>query len=266
MKLKLLLSLGTALTATFSIPFVAAKCGEGDKKEEVRKPKEEPAKPVDNSKNNDSSNEMGGKTNLGNSANSSNSSSQNNLLGAEANTENLPAPRDLNHESLVAPISNEKRIKTTLENSKKDGEKVDEKQKATYKDIDFDISQVKITIDKKDLKDEDLISPKKGNNKQLFISSFKGETKVSGKFEKGQKPWDGISIGSVIGLPKDYSISNADSPLYTSKKGRKNSVKSNGFINVEKDGSNLKIKFRFYKFNKGGNSTVSTKVYEAIIS
>lgn len=266
MKLKQLLNLGTALTATFSIPFVAAKCSEDDKKEKVTKPKNEPTKPVDNSKTNDNSNEMVGETNLSNSINSSNSSTQNHF-GAETNAKESPALNDLYSENLLTPIFKyEKGIKESSEGSKNEGDKVIAGKEAIYKDIDFDISKVKITIDKKDLKDEDLISPKKGSHKQLFFNTYKDKTKVSGKLEKDQKPWGGIAIGSVTGLPKNYSIANADSPLYISKKDKKGTAKPNGFVNVEKDGGNLKTKFRFFKFNKGGNSTVSTKVYEAIIS
>ncbi|MCE6061616.1 variable surface lipoprotein [Mycoplasmopsis agalactiae] len=265
MKLKLLLNLGTALTATFSIQFVAAKCSEDDKKEKVTKPNNEPTKPVDNSKTNDNSNEMVGETNLSNSINSSNSSTQNHF-GAETNAKESPAPSDLDSENPATPISNEKGIKESSEGSKNEGDKVIAGKEATYKDIDFDISKIKITINKKDIKDEDLISSKKGSNKQLFFNTYNYKTNVRGKFEKDQKPWDGIAIGSVTGLPKDYSISNADSPLYTSKRGKKGTAKPNAFVNVEKDGGNLKIKFRFFKFNKGSTPTISTKVYEAIIS
>lgn len=53
--------------------------------------------------------------------------------------------------------------------------------------------------------------------------------------------------------------------MYISKKDKKGIVKFNGFVNVEKDGGNLKIKFRFFKFNKGGNFIVLIKVYEVII-
>ncbi|WP_331838452.1 variable surface lipoprotein [Mycoplasmopsis agalactiae] len=255
-----------SITATFSIPFVAAKCSEDDKKEKVTKPKNEPTKPVDNSKTNDNSNEMVGETNLSNSINSSNSYTQNHF-GAQTNAKESPALNDLYSENPATPISNEKGIKESSEKVLKTKEiRLSQERKLSYKDIDFDISKVKITIDKKDLKDEDLISPKKGSHKQLFFNTYKDKTKVSGKLEKDQKPWGGIAIGSVTGLPKNYSIANADSPLYISKKDKKGTAKPNGFVNVEKDGGNLKIKFRFFKFNKGGNSTVSTKVYEAIIS
>ncbi|WHL49651.1 variable surface lipoprotein [Mycoplasmopsis bovis] len=51
-----------------------------------------------------------------------------------------------------------------------------------------------------------------------------------------------------------------------STKTEKAKLKSSGFVNVEKEGDKLKIKFRFFKYNKGASPTVSTKVYEAIIS
>nr|WP_307907245.1 variable surface lipoprotein [Mycoplasmopsis bovis] len=51
-----------------------------------------------------------------------------------------------------------------------------------------------------------------------------------------------------------------------STKTEKAKLKLSGFVNVEKEGDKLKIKFRFFKYNKGASPTVSTKVYEAIIS
>lgn len=64
---------------------------------------------------------------------------------------------------------------------------------------------------------------------------------------------------------KDYLIFNVDSLLYISKRGKKGIVKFNVFVNVEKDGGNLKIKFRFFKFNKGSIFIILIKVYEVII-
>ncbi|WP_429979858.1 variable surface lipoprotein, partial [Mycoplasmopsis bovis] len=84
---------------------------------------------------------------------------------------------------------------------------VSRKRKATYKDIDFDLSKVKIVISKKDIKDEDLIPPLKGDKKQVFFNTYKQVTKVSGKFNKEeQKPWEGVELGTVTGLPDGYSI------------------------------------------------------------
>ncbi|TKA59441.1 P30, predicted lipoprotein [Mycoplasmopsis bovis 8790] len=177
----------------------------------------------------------------------------------------IPASRTANSngassDSTSAPKTNEKEIKESSDSPKKDGEKVSKKQKATYKDIDFDLSNVKIVINKKDIKDEDLIPPLKGDKKQVFFNTFNKVTKVSGKFNKEkQKPWEGVEIGTVTGLPDGYSIANAEKPLF---KGNKPS----GYVNVENEGGKLKIKFRFFKYNKGASPTVSTKVYKAIIS
>lgn len=52
-----------------------------------------------------------------------------------------------------------------LEGFKNEGDKVIVGKEVIYKDIDFDILKVKIIIDKKDLKDEDLILFKKGSYK-----------------------------------------------------------------------------------------------------
>lgn len=50
MKHKLLLSLGTVLTATFSFPLIAAKCDDSNKKEEKKKV-EEPVKSAEGAGN-----------------------------------------------------------------------------------------------------------------------------------------------------------------------------------------------------------------------
>lgn len=52
-----------------------------------------------------------------------------------------------------------------LEVFKNEGDKVIVGKEVIYKDIDFDIFKIKIIIDKKDIKDEDLIFFKKGSNK-----------------------------------------------------------------------------------------------------
>lgn len=231
MKHKLLLSLGTVLTATFSFPLIAAKCDGSDKKEEKKKV-EEPVKSAEGAGTGDKTTSASG------TANSNGASSG----------------------SASAQKTDEKEIKETSDSPKKDGDKVSRKQKATYKDIDFDLSKVKIVISKKDIKDEDLIPPLKGDKKQVFFNTYKQVTKVSGKFNKEeQKPWEGVEFGTVTGLPDGYSIASAEKPLY---KGNRPS----GYVNVEKEGDKLKIKFRFFKYNKDAIPTVSTKVYEAIIS
>nr|WP_307920201.1 variable surface lipoprotein [Mycoplasmopsis bovis] len=56
---------------------------------------------------------------------------------------------------------------------------------------------------------------------------------------------------------------SVENPIHKNRKGK---IKASGFVNVEKEGDKLKIKFRFFKYNKGASPTVSTKVYEAIIS
>ncbi|MBT1318784.1 variable surface lipoprotein [Mycoplasma bovis] len=232
MKHKLLLSLGTVLTATFSFPLIAAKCDGNDKKEEKKKV-EEPAKQAEGAGTGDKTTSASG------TANSNGASSG----------------------SASAQKTDEKEIKETSDSPKKDGDKVSKKQKATYKDIDFDLSKVKIVISKKDIKDEDLIPPLKGDKKQVFFNTYKKVTKVSGKFNKDedQKPWEGVELGTVTGLPDGYSIVGAERPLHRGNK-------PGGYVNVEKEGDKLKIKFRFFKYNKGASPTVSTKVYEAIIS
>ncbi|QQH27567.1 variable surface lipoprotein [Mycoplasmopsis bovis] len=233
MKHKLLLSLGTVLTATFSFPLIATKCDGNDKKEEKKKV-EEPAKQAEGAGTGDKTTSASG------TANSN---------GASSNSTN-------------AQKTDEKEIKETSDSPKKDGEKVSDKHKVAYKDIDFDFSKIKIVISKKDIKDEDLIPPKKGNNKQVFFDTRDGDTKLSGKF-KGKLPWKGVEIGTVTGLPDGYSIAGVENPIHKNRKGK---IKASGFVNVEKEGDKLKIKFRFFKYNKGASPTVSTKVYEAIIS
>lgn len=52
-----------------------------------------------------------------------------------------------------------------LEGFKNEGDKVIVGKEVIYKDIDFDIFKIKIIINKKDIKDEDLILFKKGSNK-----------------------------------------------------------------------------------------------------
>ncbi|ADR24739.1 variable surface lipoprotein [Mycoplasma bovis] len=233
MKHKLLLSLGTVLTATFSFPLIATKCDGSNKKEEKKKV-EEPAKQAEGA---------------GTGHKTTSASGTSNSNGASSNSAN-------------AQKTNEKEIKETSDSHKKDGEKVSDNQEVAYKDIDFDLSKVKIIISKKDIKDEDLIPPKKGNNKQVFFDTRNGATKLSGKFKR-KLPWKGIKIGTVTGLPDGYSIAGVENPIHKTRKGE---IKASGFVNVEKEGDKLKIKFRFFKYNKGASPTVSTKVYEAIIS
>ncbi len=62
--------------------------------------------------------------------------------------------------SANAQKTDEKEIKETSDSPKKDGDKGFKiNDKVAYKDIDFDLSKVKIVISKKDIKDEDLIPP-----------------------------------------------------------------------------------------------------------
>ncbi len=61
----------------------------------------------------------------------------------------------------------------------------------------------------------------------------------------------------------DIQLLSVENP-YT--KPEKAKLKLVDYVNVEKEGDKLKIKFRFFKYNKGARPTVSTKVYEAIIS
>lgn len=144
MKHKLLLSLGTVLTATFSFPLIAAKCDDSNKKEEKKKV-EEPVKSAEGAGTGDKTTSASG------TANSNGASSG----------------------SASAQKTDEKEIKETSDSPKKDGDKVSRKRKATYKDIDFDLSKVKIVISKKDIKDEDLIPPLKGDKKQVFFNTYK---------------------------------------------------------------------------------------------
>ncbi len=152
------------------------KCDGNDKKEEKKKV-EEPAKQAEGAGTGDKTTSASG------TANSN---------GASSNSTN-------------AQKTDEKEIKETSDSPKKDGEKVSDKHKVAYKDIDFDFSKIKIVISKKDIKDEDLIPPKTGNNKQVFFDTRDGDTKLSGKF-KGKLPWKGVEIGTVTGLPDGYSI------------------------------------------------------------
>ncbi len=126
----------------------------------------------------------------------------------------LLIPNGASSNSTNAQKTDEKEIKETSDSPKKDGEKVSDKHKVAYKDIDFDFSKIKIVISKKDIKDEDLIPPKKGNNKQVFFDTRDGDTKLSGKF-KGKLPWKGVEIGTVTGLPDGYSIAKVLRIQYT---------------------------------------------------
>nr|WP_307919062.1 variable surface lipoprotein [Mycoplasmopsis bovis] len=60
----------------------------------------------------------------------------------------------------------------------------------------------------------------------------------------------------------DTQLLSAEKPT----QNQKGKLDLSGYVNVEKEGDKLKIKFRFFKYNKGARPTVSTKVYEAIIS
>nr|WP_318031640.1 variable surface lipoprotein [Mycoplasmopsis bovis] len=93
------------------------------------------------------------------------------------------------------------------------------------------------------------------HNKQVTKSGV-----VNSKRKEETKPWRGVELGTVTGLPDGYSIAKC---WKTTQKKRN---KPSGYVNVEKEGDKLKIKFRFFKYNKGARPTVSTKVYEAIIS
>nr|WP_307937430.1 variable surface lipoprotein [Mycoplasmopsis bovis] len=155
MKHKLLLSLGTVLTATFSFPLIAELNVMASDKKEEKKKVEEPAKQAEGAGTGDKTTSASG------TANSN---------GASSNSTN-------------AQKTDEKEIKETSDSPKKDGEKVSDKHKVAYKDIDFDFSKIKIVISKKDIKDEDLIPPKKGNNKQVFFDTRDGDTKLSWKVQ-----------------------------------------------------------------------------------
>ncbi|QQH60594.1 variable surface lipoprotein [Mycoplasmopsis bovis] len=57
-------------------------------------------------------------------------------------------------------------------------------------------SKIKIVISKKDIKDEDLIPPKTGNNKQVFFDTRNGEYKVKRKVQEKITLIKGFEIGT----------------------------------------------------------------------
>ncbi|MBU4690680.1 variable surface lipoprotein [Mycoplasma sp. ES3157-GEN-MYC] len=144
------------------------------------------------------------------------------------------------------------------ENKKAKDEPVDKKSSAQYQDMsDIDLTTFKLTI--VEPLTEDNIG-EHNHNKQVFINTFKGETKIIGK--STGKPWEGPTIATMI-LPDKISLVNADKPLYFNKKD--NSAKGSGFITVVKDTNGYLAKFRLFKYDKGGNHKVSTAVYSMYI-
>ncbi len=101
----------------------------------------------------------------------------------------------------------------------------------------------------------------KGDKKQVFFNTYKQVTKsgVVNSKRKEQK-----NLEEVLNL-EQLLVYQMDTQLLVLKNHNKKKRPS-GYVNVEKEGDKLKIKFRFFKYNKGARPTVSTKVYEAIIS
>ncbi|ENY70181.1 P30, predicted lipoprotein [Mycoplasmopsis bovigenitalium 51080] len=147
--------------------------------------------------------------------------------------------------------------------SKKVGDKVDKHDKVTYQDLSesINLDGITVDIDWSMFKSGNFIVSKykkEGSIGQIFISTYNGKTTIHGK-SNTNKPFEGVLLGTITGLPKNFAITNAENPIY--KEG-----KSSGFIDLFKEGDKIKFKFRFHKYNgKGTDPNISTQVFEATI-
>ncbi|WP_172412432.1 variable surface lipoprotein [Mycoplasmopsis bovigenitalium] len=151
--------------------------------------------------------------------------------------------------------------------SKKAGDKVANYDTVHYTDLSesIDLGGITVNIDWSKFKSDNFIvskHKKEGSIGQIFINTYKGSTTIYGKSDT--KPFEGVVLGTITGsLPKGFSITNAESPIYKNSKGNLN---SSGYIDLIKEGDKIKFKFRFHKYNgKDTAPNISTQVFEAII-
>ncbi|WP_406616765.1 variable surface lipoprotein [Mycoplasmopsis adleri] len=125
-------------------------------------------------------------------------------------------------------------------------------------DIDSATKSWTVTIpDPAKITKGELIPSRSGGKAQLFFSSFDDDNAFHGKFDNGQKPWDGPALIQIEGRSRnDLQFCNADSPVFVDANGRE---KSSGFINVESiEAKKITLAVRFMDF-KG--KKVSDKAY-----
>ncbi|VEU60831.1 P30, lipoprotein [Mycoplasmopsis bovigenitalium] len=153
--------------------------------------------------------------------------------------------------------------------SKTAGAKVDGYDKVTYQDLgdSINLDGITVDIDWSKFKSDNFIDSKykkAGSIGQIFINTYINATTIYGKAKKGDAPFKGIVLGTITGLPKSFSITNADKPIYENK--NKNTLNSSGYIDLFKEGDKIKFKFRFFKYNgKSIDPNISTQVFEATI-
>lgn len=152
--------------------------------------------------------------------------------------------------------------------SKKAGDKVDKHDTVQYTDLgeSIDLDRITVNIDWSKFKSNNFIDSKykkEGSIGQIFINTYQGSTTINGKAKKGDAPFKGVALGTITGLPKGFSITNAENPIYKNSKGNLN---SSGYIDLIKEGDKIKFKFRFHKYNgKNIAPSISTQVFEATI-
>lgn len=169
--------------------------------------------------------------------------------------------------------SEKKKEKVTIvdlnDTSKNAGAKVDGYDKVTYQDLgeSINLDGITVNIDWSKFKNDNFIVSKykkEGSIGQIFINTYDKATTIYGKAKKGDAPFKGVVLGTITGLPKSFSITNADKPIYENKK--KNTLNSSGYIDLFKEGDKIKFKFRFFKYNgKSVDPNISTQVFEATI-
>ncbi|WP_041103033.1 variable surface lipoprotein [Mycoplasmopsis californica] len=141
--------------------------------------------------------------------------------------------------------------------------------RATYKDLLFDESEVKLEFTNTKIND-DILTSKKDNGLQVFFNSYNNVVALYGtKKTPEQKPWEAPKIATISGLDS-YLLTNDKEPIYIKKdkkKPDKHYLNNNGYLNVTKnDAGKYVVKFRLFKKEAKGAVSISTQIYEMVLN